>query len=286
MRSISTTASTLLALSSIHSALALSPNGKVAVFGGTGYVGSQVCERLIQRGYTVTGVSRRGTNPKPSNEYLEQVNWVKGDATNPSDVKAIVEDSDAIVHAVGLLFDVESGLEGLNNFVSGSKSVPDAEKSTYDNITRQTMFNILDAIEKRNPIQKMMKGSGKIPLAFVSCAEAGWPDVPGGAFVEEKIAPEWLRKYLAAKRKVEARLGASTSVVRPVIMRPSLIWSWDKLDVLPVIPVFNIASALGVPFVDKTVRVETLADAIVEGIVDDSVSGVQRYMDMEDLAKR
>lgn len=38
-----------------------------------------------------------------------------------------------------------------------------------------------------------------------------------------------------------------------VIYRPSLIWNWSKLDVLPIIPFFNLASALGVPFVDKTV---------------------------------
>jgi hypothetical protein len=57
------------------------------------------------------------------------------------------------------------------------------------------------------------------------------------------------------------------------------------LDVLPVIPIFNIASAVGVPFVDKTVRVETLADAIVEGIANEEVEGVQRYMQMEELAK-
>jgi len=60
----------------------------------------------------------------------------------------------------------------------------------------------------------------------------------------------------------------------------------NQLDVLPAIPIFNIASAIGVPFVDKTVRVETLADAIVAGIGDDSVEGVQRYMQMEKLAKQ
>ena len=46
---------------------------------------------------------------------------------------------------------------------------------------------------------------------------------------------------------------------------------------------FNVLSAVGVPFVDKTVRVETLADAIVQGIVDSDVEGVQRYMQMEEL---
>ena len=47
-----------------------------------------------------------------------------------------------------------------------------------------------------------------------------------------------------------------------------------------------MASALGVPFVDKTVRVETLADAIVQCIEDDDIEGIQRFKEMEDLAKR
>jgi nucleoside-diphosphate-sugar epimerase len=269
-------------------ALALAPPKRVAVFGGTGYVGSQVCERLVNKGYEVTGVSRRGQNPRPGkSDALDQVNWVSGDATKPADVQKIVDNADAIVHAVGLLFDVESGLQGLNTIVSGSGSIPDPEQSTYDNITRKTMFNVVDAIEKkaRNPINVIKNGNAKTPLAFVSCAEAGWPDVQFGDFVEKKLAPEWLKKYLIAKRSVEERLDGS-SAIRPVVVRPSLIWSWDKFDVLPIIPVFNIASAVGVPFVDKTVRVETLADAIVAAIEDDSVSGVQRYMAMEELAKR
>lgn len=197
-----------------------------------------------------------------------------------------MSDADAVVHAVGLLFDVESGLQGLNTIVSGSKSLPDPEKSTYDNITRKTMFNILDALESKakNPINMIKNGNSKTPLAFVSCAEAGWPDVQYGDYVEEKLAPEWLKKYLIAKRAVEDRIFKS-SAIRPVVVRPSLIWSWDKLDVLPVIPVFNLANAIGVPFVDKTVRVETLADSIVAGIEDETISGVQRFKQMEELAQ-
>jgi len=266
---------------SVDRIVALAPPKSIVVFGGTGYVGSAVCERLIQKGYKVTGVSRRGTNPKPGDVNLDQVDWVCGDATNTKDVKGLVSKADGVVHAVGLLFDVESGLQNLSPIVSGSGSVP-GDTSTYDVVTRQTMFNVIDAVERKatNPFQQT-----KTPLCFVSCAEAGWPDVEFGSTVEEKLAPEWLRRYLAAKRAVEGKLGSAKGI-RSVIYRPSLIWSWDKFDVLPVIPVFNIASALGVPFVDKTVRVETLADAIVAGIEDDNISGVQRYMNMEELAKR
>lgn len=280
----------LVALLFLQSALALSFSAnsptttkKVAVFGGTGYVGSQVCARLIQKGFDVTAVSRRGANPKPNDALLSQVNWIQGDATDYNTVNKIVKESDAVVHSIGLLFDVNSGLQGLNKIVSGSGSLP-GEDSTYDNITRLTMFNVIQAMDAKmsNPFAK----SKRMPLCFVSCAEAGWPDVAFGDFVEDKLAPEWLQMYLKAKRAVEVKLGESKKNIRACIYRPSLIWDWTKFDVLPVIPVFNVASAIGVPFVDKTVRVETLADAIVQGIIDDNVEGVQRYMQMEQLAAR
>jgi len=277
--------SIVLALSAISTASALAFSAtaqpkRVTVFGGTGYVGSKVCERLVKKGYAVTAVSRRGENPKPGDANLDQVSWVKGDATDASTVKKLVNDADAVVHAIGLLFDVESGLANLNTIVSGSGSLP-GDESTYDNITRQTMFNVASAVEGKMTFNL---GGQKFPLCFVSAAEAGWPDMTGGSFVEEKLAPEWLKKYLVAKRAVEERLSSSNKI-RAAIYRPSLIWDWTKLDVLPVIPVFNAASAVGVPFVDKTVRVETLADAIVQGIENDEVEGVQRYKEMEQLAK-
>lgn len=103
------------------------------------------------------------------------------------------------------------------------------------------------------------------------------------------LAPKWLNQYLTAKRTVESRLTESNGTkgtIRSAIFRPSLIWDWTKFDVLPVIPVFNLAAAIGVPFVDKTVRVETLADAIVAGIEGKDVEGVQRVNEMEEICER
>ena len=208
-----------------------------------------------------------------------QVNWVVGDATDPKTVDSALRSADAAVHAIGLLFDVDSGLSGLNKIVSGSGSLP-GDDSTYDNITRKTAFNVITAIEKKQNFLSQKK----FPFAFVSAAEAGWPEVTFGK-TADGLAPEWLNKYLIAKRAVEAKLSVAKGM-RPCIYRPSLIWDWTKFDVLPVIPVFNLAAAVGVPFVDKTVRVETLADAIVAGIENDDVEGVQRVTEMEALSKR
>ena len=78
-------------------------------------------------------------------DYIDQANGVpyetcmNYDATDAETVRSLVDQSDAVVHAIGLLFDVNSGLTALNNVVSGSRSQAGAE-STYDNITRKRMF--------------------------------------------------------------------------------------------------------------------------------------------------
>jgi len=253
---------------------------KLLVLGGGGFVGSEVCRIAVARGYQVTSLSRRGQNPDPGDKRLASVQWVKGNAADLDTVKTLVSESDAVIHAIGLLFDVNSGLTGLNIVVSGSNSVPD-EESTYDTVTRKTAFNLIDAVQQKF---RLPWESTLTPVLFVSAAEAGWPEVTLGEQVEN-IAPAWLREYLTAKRAVEAKLSSAPEVIRPVIFRPSLIWDWTKFDVLPVIPVFNLLSAIGVPFVDKTVTVKTLASAIVAGLENEAVSGVQRFSEMEELEK-
>lgn len=150
------------------------------------------------------------------------MNWVKGNAVDAGVVSDLVGEADAVVHAIGLLFDANSGLTNLNLIVSGSGSTPD-DTSTYDRITRQTAFNLINGIKGK----LRMPFSSPTPMMFVSAAEAGWPDVALDEQVEN-VAPAWLKEYLVAKRAVEGELRSSADVIRAAIFRPSLIWSWTK----------------------------------------------------------
>jgi hypothetical protein len=168
-----------------------------------------------------------------------------------------------------------------NRFVSGSGSVPD-EDSTYDMITRQSACNAIDATI--DYVQQNNLGEN-FPFVFMSAAEAGWPDMPGGPQIERYLAPDWLKRYLIAKRAVEARLATSSPPLRPVIPRPSLIYSLDKPASYVPVGAFFVGNKIGLPFVDRPVTVQSLANAIVRSISRESVRGVQRFTEIDELNK-
>lgn len=183
-----------------------------------------------------------------------------------------------VIHCIGLLFDDESGFGRYNRFVSGSKSVPDSQ-STYDSITRQTAFNAIDAtIDYCNSTNV-----SEFPFVFVSAAEAGWPQMTGGTFIESKLAPNWLQRYLKAKRAVEEKLLESDPPLRPIIMRPSLIYSLDRPLSFPSVGAFFVGNKVGLPFVDRPVSVQALSKAIVRSLSLPEVQGIQRYTQIDAL---
>jgi nucleoside-diphosphate-sugar epimerase len=114
----------------------------------------------------------------------------------------------------------------INKFASGSGSVP-SPGSTYDDITRKTALNAISALSE------VASEAANIPFAFISAAEAKWTF--DEAFTGTPL--EWLRRYLIAKRAVEDALLNQYSAdgkIRPIIVRPSLVWTWSKPGYDPI----------------------------------------------------
>jgi hypothetical protein len=300
-------------------------NKRLLVLGGTGFLGGTICNRALLEGYSVTSLSRRGTPPFPKasdgtatttsstattttatsssssrRSGINRIDYRRGDARQPDTVRRILAEHDdyvGVIHAIGLLFDDSSGLGNLNTFVSGSGSVPD-EASTYDAITRQSAFYSIDAAmeyAQKQQQQQQRQGSAttRFPFVFTSAAEAGWPDVVGGPQIEQFLAPDWLKRYLEAKRAVEFKLlqqqsssASPTNVLRPIIPRPSLIYSLDRpASYLPV-GAFFVGNRLGLPFVDRPVTVQALSNAIIRSVNPTStVEGILRYQDIDELSQ-
>jgi NAD dependent epimerase/dehydratase family len=58
-------------------------SGKVFVAGATGFVGSQVCQQLLNLGAGVVGLSRQGA-PLTEERWQTQVEWIRGSALDPA----------------------------------------------------------------------------------------------------------------------------------------------------------------------------------------------------------
>lgn len=261
-----------------------SAKGKLLVLGGTGFLGQAVCKRAILEGYQVTSLSRRGLPPPSSNDgggTSSRIDYRQGDARKKEPIENILKEGGyvGIVHAVGLLLDEESGLGAYNRFASGSGSLPDTD-ATYDTITRLTAFNAMEVVSE----YAVQNDQIPFPFVFTSAAEAGWPDMAGGSFVENNLAPEWLGRYLKAKRQVESKLESSSNI-RAIIPRPSLIYSLDRPASFPPVGAFFLGNAVGLPFVDRPVTVQALASCIVRSISRQDVSGVLRYSQIDELCE-
>ena len=90
-------------------------------------------------------------------------------------------------------------------------------------------------------------------------------------------------RYLIAKRAVEARVLAERSI-RPIIFRPSLVWTKDRPAALLPVAAFTLGNALRLPFVDRPVNVRDLAAAAVQAVSDGTTRGTLNYKAVDELA--
>jgi NADH dehydrogenase len=74
---------------------------KVLVTGGTGFVGTSVVNRLLQRGHAVAVLARDPR--KTRNRYNHPVETVTGNVLDPASLAAAVAGRDAVVHLVGII---------------------------------------------------------------------------------------------------------------------------------------------------------------------------------------
>jgi len=99
----------------------------VLVTGGTGFVGTHLCQELIDRGHNVTALSRSGSG----DDLPEEVSVVTGDVTKPETLAEPMADQDVVVNLVALspLFKPKGG------------------DQMHDRVTNQGTRNVIEAAE-------------------------------------------------------------------------------------------------------------------------------------------
>jgi nucleoside-diphosphate-sugar epimerase len=70
---------------------------KLAVTGGTGFVGAHLIDAAVAAGHSVKALTRRDQGERAS------VGWVKGDLADRSALERLVESADAVIHVAGVI---------------------------------------------------------------------------------------------------------------------------------------------------------------------------------------
>ncbi len=74
---------------------------KVAIIGGTGFVGSYLVERLLQDGHVPRLLVRAGSESKV--ERHVECEWITGEVGDTTAVGRCVEGTDAVIYLIGIL---------------------------------------------------------------------------------------------------------------------------------------------------------------------------------------
>ncbi|CAO2815912.1 unnamed protein product [Amaranthus hypochondriacus] len=73
---------------------------KLLVFGGNGFVGSHVCKEALERGLSVSSISRSGRS-SINEPWADRVNWNQGNLFSPETIKDVLDGVTSVISCVG-----------------------------------------------------------------------------------------------------------------------------------------------------------------------------------------
>lgn len=140
--------------------------GLVTVFGGSGFVGSQLVRALAKRGWRVRVAVRRPDRAwdlKPQGD-VGQIQLVRCDATRPADVEAALTGADAAINLIGILY--ESGQRTFRALhVDASRNI--AEACAAAGVGRLVQVSAIGANPEGASAYAMSKGQAEMAVRAV-----------------------------------------------------------------------------------------------------------------------
>ena len=241
--------------------------------------------------------STTGTPPA----WSHKVSWERADIFRPAQWTPLLHHADYVVHSLGILLEAdykgvlsgrESPIAGLRKAFSphpypeppnplarvrGTEPEPQPASSSPAQLTYELM-NRDSAIL----LAKEAARAGVGAFGFVSAA-AGTPVLPG--------------RYISTKREAEAVVAREFPAMRGVFFRPPFMYDRSRGVTMGVAAVARAGSVVdeltggvlkGVfgAAVTKPLKVDVVADAVVEALADEGVRGPVEVRELEELAGR
>ncbi|MEZ3499124.1 NAD-dependent epimerase/dehydratase family protein [Pantoea sp. KPR_PJ] len=152
---------------------------KLVVFGGGGFIGSAICDKLLADGHQLRIFERPRVPAYREFTGLENVEWMTGDLGNIHDLNAAIEGTDAVVHLV-------------------STTLP---KSSNDDPVYDVQTNIVPSLHMLNAMVKLNVKK----IVFISSGGTVYGD-PQYIPIDEKHPTEPVVSYGITKLAIEKYL--------------------------------------------------------------------------------
>lgn len=133
-------------------------------------------------------------------------------------------------------------------------------------------------------------------LAITLAQEASFQQVPSFVYISAAAGTPILpKRYITTKREAESTIASSLPKMRSIFIRPGFLYDSSRTFTLPIAfagsagnmvnsMVGGRLTALAGAAVEKPLKADLVAEAVVEAIEDDGVKGVVGTQRIEDLA--
>ncbi|CAL8580993.1 hypothetical protein XPA_006706 [Xanthoria parietina] len=274
----------------------------IVVCGGNGFLGSRICKSATARGWTVTSFSRSGepqwssitASPTPP-PWSTSVTWEKADMLKPATYRALLADADAVVHSTGILLeaDYKGVLTGRESVWGGlSRAFSETKKGSRMDPLGEGAGGLEPGEGDGQLTYELMNRDSAITLA----QEASGQNVPSFVYISAAAgAPMLPKRYITTKRDAESTIASSLPKLRSIFIRPGFLYDSSRSFTLPIAfagaagnmvnsMVGGRLTALAGAAVEKPLKADLVAEAVVEAIEDEGVKGVVGTQRIEDLA--
>ncbi|KAF4246513.1 hypothetical protein CNMCM8980_008496 [Aspergillus fumigatiaffinis] len=276
---------------------------RVVVAGGNGFLGSRICKSAVNRGWSVTSLSRSGeprwdtvTSSHDRPTWASSVEWAKADLLKPDTYKPFLRDADVVVHSMGILLeaDYKGVVRGKEPVVSGLQRAFSSSKLGSQNPLTRRDGERLEPKERDGQLTyEIMNRDSAIALAKESSSE----HVPTFVYISAASgAPMLPSRYITTKREAETTIASELPELRSIFIRPPFMYDSSRKFTLPIALGGFVASQFNAllgdrlrflgAMVDKPFQVDLVGEAVVEAMEDESIRGAVGTKQIENLATK
>lgn len=233
--------------------------------------------------------------PNPP-EWSKKVSWVKGNILQPSTYTQHLEKADAVVHSMGILLeaDYKGVLQGKEPIMKGLQRAFSSAKLGSQNPLEEKEGEYAPQEKDGQMTYELMNRDSAILLA----RESNRNNVATFAYISAAAgAPILPARYIITKRAAESTISKEFPKMRNLFFRPGFLYDSSRSFTMPLAAMTGAGwlanSLVGGRLTwlmgaggTKPLKADLVAEAIVEAIGDDGVSGVVEVPKIEELATK